>query len=250
MQKETQEELLVRSLLESEGYGVTRIPTTSENRADYNAVLDSEAHLIEVKTIVPSPIEMGGDGVALWSIDLGYRNSVSGVIGHSAKQLLSTPGADAAFRMVWFVLSDADWRAHAEQIKTTLYGAVDLIYEMGGGTAKSKPCYLFTFSEFWRRREIDAVVVSSFSEGRVCLNAWSNRAAAFKESKLWKLHATAGAISDPEVEESAGAAFIADFEGDRRDQQAMLDGVQRKYGHRRLIPFQPTQHQAAAFLRR
>lgn len=163
---ETEEERFVRLMLEGRGYAVRRITEAPPaKRADFSACAGTEQLLIEVKTLDPPPVDFQ-NGLAFWDTEVGYRNTTSAILRKGSQQLSATPDPGEALRVIWFVLRHVDWEVHAEQIKATAYGSVDLIDL--DETPLARPCYLFTFSEFWRSRDLNGVVVGNLESGRLC----------------------------------------------------------------------------------
>lgn len=246
--EENEEERFVHLILEGRGYSVQRImEAPPAKRADFSASADTEQLLIEVKTIVPPPVDLQ-NGLAFWDTELGYRNKTSAILRNGGQQLVATPHTAEALRVIWFVLRHVDWEVQAEQVKATAYGSVDLIDL--AETPMARPCYLFTFSEFWRSRDLDGIIVGNLESGRLCANPWSKRAQLFRSTTLSSFFEEMDAVSDPFKEEAEGRAFVADVQADRRDETAVLDYVRKKYGRERLIPFRPTMHRGAARLPR
>lgn len=160
---------------------------------------------------------------------------------------MSTPVAVSdPLRVAWFVATGIEAEAYVEQVRATLYGAVDLIWTMGADGAKCKRCYFFTWSEFMGLPNLDAAVVGTASQGQLCINSHGRQTDRVCACALRQLFGEAAL--DPLAEEAAGAAFIADAASDVRDEAAMLESVKAKYGLSFLLPFKPTQHTGVAWL--
>jgi hypothetical protein len=245
---ERPEERFVRGVLESDGFNVERIDEDPQGkRADFRAQRGAERYLVEVKKIDEGPRMVVPTEVTLWDIPLGYRNKLAGVARDASVQLLGTPTAqDEPLRVVWFVATGLDANARVDQLRATLYGAVDLIWEMDGRGARSKPCYFFTFAEFRRRPELDVAIIGTGGQGQLCLNPFGARVDLVRGCSLWQLFGEG--VVDPEADEERGGAFLADFSGDRRDEEAMLALVKQKYELEHLFPFKPTQHTGMAWV--
>lgn len=246
--EERPEERFVRGLLEDNGFEVERVAeATIGKRADYRARSGQEVYLVEVKQIREALLDIAPGQVAFWDIPLEYRNVLAGTARNASKQLLATPSPTAdPIRMAWFVATGVEADAYVDQLRATLYGAVELIWEIEDGAASSKRCYFFSFAEFFRSTELDAVVIGTSERGQFCLNPFSRQAQQVRSCSLAKIFGDG--LVDPEKEGTEGSSFVADFSGDRRDENAMLEAVKKKYGLDFLITFKPTRHSAATFV--
>ncbi len=101
-----------------------------------------------------------------------------------------------------------------------------------------------TVLEFFRRPELDAAVIGTTRQGQFCLNPFGKRVQLARTCQLRAIHRNG--VADPETEEANGTAFLADFDGDRRNEAAMLERLSKKYRLGRLIPIKPTQYTAMA----
>lgn len=242
------EERFVRDVLDGDGFETERIDEDQhEKRADFRARHGGEVYLIEVKRSEETLTLPGPNEVAHWEIPLGYRNAVAGVTRDASRQLASTPVTEGdPLRVLWFVTTGVEADAYAEQVRATLYGAVDLIWRFQDGGAKAKCCYFFTFAEFFRRPELDAAVVGTSRHAQFCVNSFGRRVELVRQCNLYRLFESG--VVDPHEEEARGTAFTADFPGNRRDEAAMLEGVKQKYKLDFLIPFKPTKYTATAWV--
>jgi hypothetical protein len=243
----------VTQILGSLGLAVQTIEVGPEETPDLLVSDGTCAYLIEIKDKFPDfskeqqraeVLEAGG----IWTEEqgLGYKNVISGVIKHGAGQLASFQGQPADFRLLWLHARDHYESPQAMQFEATLYGGVDLI-DLGETPPVARPCFFFTYSEFFRLREVlDGAFVASDDRVRFCrirfwLNSFSSRLGKLKSSQLCR--AFRGGL-DPIELERTGQGYVADCNISRKDQAAVLEYVRAKYKRPRLIPFEPKRHSA------
>jgi len=82
--------------------------------------------------------------------------------------------------------------------------------------------------------------------GRLCVNAFGSRKEQLRGTRLYRELGTAGAVTDPDIIESANEAFVADMDIDRRDEVAVLAYVRIKYDRPELLTFNPKRIRVAA----
>jgi hypothetical protein len=232
-----------------------RIPESEKKRADYRVTDGRDAYLIEVKQREKDneyETALARNGQAESQEFMGRLNPISRQVKESAKQLAATPARSDAFRILAFAAAGADPEIQEQQFLSTVYGKVDLIIGMKDGVAQSKPCYYFTFSDFFRLHGIDGALVLLGNRSRFCINAFSPRLEALQQSRLYEDYDKRGATEDPTRREAAGEAFIADCgaDRDRRDENAVLEYVKSKYDLSVAISFQPTHYKAAVVVPR
>jgi hypothetical protein len=120
--------------------------------------------------------------------------------------------------------------AKFEQFIGTLYGTKK-VFELNGPVMRS--CYFFRNGDFFRHPSIDGAVAAHLeADGKtlrmkLCLNPYSGGWMTLRDSPLAR-HFPTGII-DPRAEEALGEAYFADTDIDRRDEEAVLDFVSRKY---------------------
>ena len=122
-----------------------------------------------------------------------------------------------------------------------MYGTVDLIDKAEiGASVPARPCYFFTFSEFYTLKEVvDGAFVATDDKCLLCLNSYSPRFERLKNSKLYQV---LPGICDPIDLEQKGEAYIANCDMSRKNLAAVFDYVKRKYNRPGLIEFQPTHY--------
>lgn len=220
------------------GCAVTKIPVGQEKTPDFLAVLEGQHFLIEVKTKAEDPHEShrryasldAGELFESWQ-PLGRKNTLSGLVRDVAAQLGAHAAAEDCICLAWFVTVGYGASARRDQVEATLYGSTTVAdWSDGGGAA---PCYYFTYSDFFRFKEVlDGAVVSNFSEARLLLNNHSRNYARLRHSSL---RAKFGeGVCDPPMAESEGKAFIVDGDVDRVDEGEVLTFLRKKYKQDKL----------------
>ncbi len=111
-----------------------------------------------------------------------------------------------------------------------LYGIETLEGHTEADEYYSKPCYFFYESLLFKYKDLDAVVVHSCDDVSLCLNPYSSRYTAWK---TYPFLSAFSAVIDPAAEESAGAAFFADCDTDRRNTDQVVGYLRQKYQLRR-----------------
>lgn len=231
-------ERAVSSALESEGFEVAHIPEREEPTPDLLATINDEKYLIEVKTREDDPHlfpewenRLSRGEIVSSGISYTNQNRVRNIIRHGVKQLSTHRTDDHDFSILWLLATGYDPRAQSEQFLATIFGTTYVKGPDRGGLTK---CYYFHHSEFFRAQDdLDGAIVSTEFSGQLCINSYSPRAEDLKTSSLAKVFSPA--IVDPLEDESKGFAYIADFEGNRNDEQATLRNLAEKYERTMLM---------------
>jgi hypothetical protein len=228
--------------MDSLGLTWEEIPEEAEPRADFRAS-DGRCHyLFEVKQREDDKdyeATLARAGHAVLQQSLGRLNRISSLITGAARQLRATPATPDTLRVVVFVAAGREAEVQEKQFRSTLYGEVDLITHMEGGQAVARPCFYFSFSEFYRLPDVDAALTILGPRCRMYLNDFSRRLDTLRVSQLYQTIDQSGAVVDPKRLESAEDAFIADCDIDRRDQDSVLSYVKDKYALQTAITFEP-----------
>ena len=111
-----------------------------------------------------------------------------------------------------------------------LYGIETLEGHTEADEYYSKPCYFFYESLLFKYKHLDAVVVHSCDDVSLCLNPYSSRYTAWR---TYPFLSAFSAVIDPAAEESAGTAFFADCDTDRRNTDQVVGYLRQKYQLRR-----------------
>lgn len=175
------------------------------------------------------------DGVAESVTELTYANSISKQIGDAVKQLEATSRAPEEYKLLWYHdLTENE----TNRVVNTLYGIVERIRPAGSG-AESIDCLYFTFSDFFRYPTLVGAVLGHRKGGLLLLNSVSPVLQSFRESQLDGEFDSRRAVWDPMELEGDGKIYVADCSEDRRNENAAVQYVEKKYGMGPLIPVEP-----------
>lgn len=239
------------------GASVEEIPTsdkTGKKEADFLATFSGIKVLIEEKAKSVDPtlavyresiLESGQ--IYSESLPITRNETLSSIIRHASKQLLSSSDKPHDFRFVWFTATGSNAQVKYEQFIATLYGTTR-IYEMN--TSYHRECYFFRNSDFHFHSSIlDGAIVAQIDGNtismRLCLNPLSARFLALQQSAVVEHFGTA--VLDPTKYEKEGTAFILDSNLDRKIESPLLQFLQQKYQTNPLMPFN-LGHVSAALL--
>lgn len=245
-------ETLVECVFRNLGFHVDRIAEDpGDERADYRIGDSKDIYFFEVKekTDADSVLAdylhtLDAGNVFLRSEPTGYKNAVSNVLDKADSQLSATAESISDFRMVWLQLSGLDRNLQFQQALSTIYGTVQLLPIVSDPVAKD--CYYFKNSVVHRRPNIDAFIISDGESLLLATNPFSPRFHALPSTRLYGVFAEQKALVNPVALEQAGEIYVADCSVPRRDTQAVLEYVQRKYGVDRFLDLEPVCTTASA----
>jgi len=153
-------------------------------------------------------------------------------IEHAFRQLRDYPDREASdHTLVWLVAGPREVPEILSPgaARTRLYGLQQLRGYTTGGDYYCKDCYFVHESIFFRRKDLDAVIIETSRALDYCLNPFSPRFAALRDGPFsWALDGLVSVV-DPLDEEAKGKAFIADCKHDRQDIEAVIAYLRRKY---------------------
>jgi hypothetical protein len=227
----------ISAFLGDHGFHVTQIPESEWRTADLLATR-GERYLIEIKTKEDDPAAiseraqgLGAGQIVESGAPFTPQNTMSRIVRHGVDQLDAHAAQERDFCLLWLLAVGSDLESQYEQFLATLYGLTNVV---GPDSLPLMPCYYFRESAFFRWRNVlDGAIVGTLDKGELCINSYSPRADAFKNSSLAGIFGTA--VRDPRQREAEGRGYIADCDADRRDEQAILRYVQEKYGRPALM---------------
>lgn len=225
---------VIRTLQEW-GFEVADLPRVPNSRtADLLATRD-QRYLIELKERQDDEARLSEAESRLKQGEIvetaepaGYKNRTSGIICSGVGQLRSHQDLRRDFSLLWLHSSGEYPDVKMRQFWATLYGITN-IYDLEGDSYH-RPCFYFHDSDFFRhRRYLDGAILTSISgAAQLCINDHSARADTLRKSSL--AEKLAEVLVDPAVDEAQGAGYIADTDIDRKDSDAVLRYLRRKYG--------------------
>ena len=228
-------ENLVQSYLELHGFMVTKIPETSIRKSPDFLVEDGNTrYIIEVKDKDNQKfIDLLYGKRECNKVDLEFDNVISRKIRKGAKQLNSYKKQGKIFKVLWFcVHADLFVDSLTIQIGKTLYGLQELEGYKNSGKYFQTLCFYFTFSEFYKNKQLDAVVVHSPNEIVLCVNDFSVQLEELHQTKLYHHFVDKGFYI---IEPSKSRFCIADdFSLDRNNNKAVAEYIGHKYNMREI----------------
>ena len=230
--------------LKTAGLLVTRVDVDPKaERCDLSAKDTREKYLIEVKGIndedeIKQTLRSGG----IYETDRShvYRKRVAREIHKAQNQLQSTATDydDHLWLVALIARSKYDARFMSEQILGTLYGEVAITDSEAGGALRRRRCLYrclyFSESAFFKHPNLDGAIVLRPDGIALYMNDYGRRLDRVRQSGLACFLAQHNAVYDKEARESRSDCLVADFEMDRTDPNAVLDGLKQKYSSPKL----------------
>ncbi len=249
----------IKHILNNFGFQVEDIPTAQVPTPDLRIYKD-QVYLVEVKIKGDDPVEIEvfrqelSSGQIVSRVgDIDHWNTLDGIIGRAVEQFESFDSDGHHLHIVWFHASGTiDPSLQLQRLHSTVYGSETLI-SPEPSHKHTFTCYYFMNSSFFRYRHvIDGVITSrgtteELKEVQLCINSLSPRADRLRKSELRNV--LGSGICDPDaLAEKDQTVFIADTDIDRRNQDAMTQYLQEKYGYERLIIFSLRQYSGTRLL--
>ena len=139
--------------------------------------------------------------------------------------------------MLWFFI-DANlfYNPVSWQIENLLYGLQELEGPTITGNYLRGKCFYFGYSEFYRNKQLDAVIIQSQGSLTLNMNDFSAQCDELRQTKLYRLFVEGNLrIIEPSKMEKDKLCLIADdFFLSRKDSQAVADYIRTKYGFREI----------------
>ena len=227
----------VKKYFKQLGYVAEKIAESNQESPDFVVFDDSMTFIVELKTKFPSEAEIAQrrrllDNGLFHNVheQIIRKNTLSGIAQHAAEQLINY-GEDQSLRIVFLLAVDHLAEARYHQFEASLYGSTTI---MDSSEQRSRPCFFFYDSDFFRLRTIlDAAIVSTESKRSLLLNPYSSKCEQIEQSTLCERFD--GSIVDPIKLEREGKAYIVLGDTDRRDEIAVLEYLKEKYQSKTLI---------------
>ena len=247
---------IAESTLQQLGYEVYRIPTSDKKKkkeADfiikykgYIAIVEAKLKEDDKNEVTKLEDILSCGKVYTNEAKLGRNETLSGIIGKASRQLKSSSDKEHDFKMMLFIASGINVKTKADQFKDTIYGST-LILETIISNTKWKKCYFYRYSDFYRRKALDAAIVGYIQGEKLllelCLNPYSNNYDLLKVSEFIKPFGDG--VIDPFQEEKLGKAYIPDDNYKGKKEQPfskkfplydpVLQHLAEKYGTNPLI---------------
>lgn len=228
----------VNEYLMSLGFIVTKIPETSQQTPDFLVSDEVSQYVIEVKDKDNQKfIDLIHSNNRDSKVNLEYDNVISGIIREGVSQLDSYISQEKVFRIIWFFIDTNFFGGSLSlQIGKTLYGLQEIEGYKLNGEFFQTICYYFTFSEFFRSKQLDAVVIQSPKEIVLCVNDLSLQSDELRQTRLYQTFSKSKLNI---IEPSKSRCCIADdFTSlDRKNSKAVAEFVCRKYNLREITAY-------------
>jgi hypothetical protein len=234
------------AFLKETGYQVKPIPTAQTHgvkRADILAESATDTLIVEVKSRLDEDgfadrVKRTSSGQHVDFQNKIRRNeTLSSAIEDASRQIESTKCIyPNAFGIVWlrpqqkFGLFDT-----LEIALATLLGVKYAHVIDPDGTMNLRKCYYCDFSDFYRYRNIAAVIFNKAIDGLLIPNKWCPEAGPFRRTLLFQDYEKAEAIFDPHSEVDSGEALVLDGEADLKDEDSIVRALQAQYPGLRVI---------------
>ncbi len=233
---------LVCKNLKAAGLVVARVDvdqSATVERCDLSAKDTCEKYLLEVKGINDEDeirdLLRNREMFETTRSDV-YRSRVAKEIHKAKKQLQSTSKdyEDHLWLVALIARSKYDARYMHEQILGTLYGVGAITDSETGGECRRRRCLYFSESAFFKHPDLDGAIVLGLDGIALYMNDYSPRLDRLRRSGLACFLAPHEVVFDKEAMESHCDCLVADFEMDRRDANAVLGQLKKKYPGRNL----------------
>jgi len=233
--KDDHDKSSVLTLLRNGGFQVDLIPELPNQKTpDLSIALPESNVLVEVKSkeddrqlrnLLESPKGRS----------LTYNGSViETVLRDGYRQLRDFPDRDDSdFTLIWFITRKIGGVTVlvGSAAMPILYGIESLEGQTDDGNSFGPTsCYFFTESFFFKRKNLDAVVLHNDRSVELCLNPFSPRHNALNGTKVTAFFREHYSVVDPRQLETAGKCFIADCEISRQDTKGIVRYLKSKYG--------------------
>lgn len=233
--KDDHDKSFVLYLLRNGGFQVDLISESPNHKApDLSIALPESNVLVEVKSkeddqqlrnLLESPK----------GTSLSYNVSViETVLRDGYRQLRNFPDRDDSdFTLIWFITRKIGGVTVlvGPAAMPILYGIESLEGQtVDGNSFGPTSCYFFTDSFFFKRKNLDGVVLHDDRSVELCLNPFSPRHNALNGTKVAAFFREHYSVVDPRQLEAAGKCFIADCEVSRQDTNGIVRYLKSKYG--------------------
>lgn len=227
----------VRKYLETLGFSVAKIPESSQQTPDFLVKDEAFQYVIEVKDRNNQKfIDLLNSPTANGNVNLEYDNAISGIVREGVKQLDSYENQGEAFKALWFFIDTNIFGGSiSAQIGKTLYGFQELEGYKTNGEYFQTLCFYFTFSEFYRNQQLDAVIVQSPKETVLCVNDFSVQRDKLRQTRLYRSFLQNGLYV---IEPSKSRCCVADdFTLDRKNSKEVAEYIGKKYNLKKITAY-------------
>lgn len=225
----------VISLLRNGGFQVDTISESPKHKTpDLKITLPEGVVLLEVKS-KENDQQLRDLLESQKGASLSYNvSAIETVLRDGYRQIRDFPGrGDADFSLIWFITRKIGGVTILVNpaAKPLLYGIESLEGRLVNGDVFGPTnCYFFNESFFFKRKELDGVVLHNDQSVELCLNPFSPRHNDFCGTKIVTFFHEHYAIVNPRELEAAGKCIIADCNNSRQDRNEIVRYIKSKYG--------------------
>jgi hypothetical protein len=221
-----------KAILEGIGLKVAKIDEVHGSRtADLFAEDEKHEYIIEVTSKQEIPFhakELKETGSTYISEKYERKSRLIGKFRDKANQLEQTKGGDDVIRLVWIYMEGLNPETQMEQCEATLMGKVTLLYSKNEEDC-STSCYYFDYGDFYKRKHLDGVIMSTKKYGRLLVNHEGNNVKRLRGARIYNHFSKTSSVADPLVNLPKGCFVAHDFEGNRKDERAIEGFLKTKY---------------------
>jgi len=233
--KDDHDKSFVLSLLRDGGFQAELIPESPNHKTpDLSIALPESNVLVEVKSKeddqqLRNLLESPNGTSLLYNVSV-----IETVLRDGYRQLRDFPDRDDSdFTLIWFITRKIGGVTVlvGSAAMPILYGIESLEGQRDDGSSFGPTsCYFFTESFFFKRRNLDGVVLHNDRSIELCLNPFSPRHNALNDTRVAAFFREHYGVLDPGQLETAGKCFIADCELSRQDTNGIVRYLKSKYG--------------------
>jgi len=164
---------------------------------------------------------------------LQYRlSAIEKVLKGAWHQIKEFPERTAEdFTLTWMISTVPGLTAFMRPAAmTVLYGVQSIEGLTNEGVFYDKECFFFDNSFFFRRKELDGVVLHDNGQVTLCLNPFADRLGEFRTTPLAEMFGRELLVIDPEEREKYKECFVADCTLSRKDTKGVVLYLKEKYG--------------------
>lgn len=218
------------------GFEAEKIPEEDDERADISAWKKNDYYLFEVKSRDDHPAIMEkvdkkpNFQVTGYLKELKRSNKISSIMEKASNQLAHTPKLHNDYSCVWFRAVHHLIPDEVEFIEASLYGIRHLWVIDSERKSYHSRCFYFDYNDFFRFKNINAVVIDNGSGIKICINNYSNGIKEFRESELYKYFNASNALIDPDKFTKDSGVLVADIDCPRNQTDKIKTYIHQKYG--------------------
>lgn len=204
--------------LQQIGYRAMSIQESDKDkRADIFAECESDSIVIEVKskadekevTLYQELVNSPEEQPISYQEAIERKDRITKILKEASKQIEETKiQYSDSFGVIWFQSkTKLGFSESYEQLKMNLYGGRYAFVDAPDGTGYCMQCFNTYYSDFYRFKNVDAVILDMPKGCQLLPNQHSQTSNKFQNTKLYEFFASGGAIWSPEIMQKEGTAL-------------------------------------------